>query len=68
MKYIVKKETGYYTTNHCPYYETVKIFQTEPEAIAFFQDSKNLDRYGILYLERCDEDGNRLELNMDKKE
>lgn len=55
-KYIVSQENGY-DENGQPILKVVKVFKNEPEATTFYNDDKNIRRYGALFMSMRSPDG-----------
>lgn len=65
-KFEIYQDTGFENESG-PVKETVKTFKNKPDALAFYNDPKNIRRYSTLYLMMYDEDGNTYEWD-DRKE
>ena len=40
-----------------PVQRTIKVFKNEPEAIAFYNDKRNMRRYGTMFMRKSTPDG-----------
>ena len=53
--------------NGRPVMEVIKSFKNEPDAKAFYNDQKNIRRYGTMFMFKSDPDGSTLSWD-DRKE
>jgi len=54
-KYQIYQETGF-DRDSGPVRDTIKTFRNEPDAMSFYNDPKNIRRFGTMYLIKMEDD------------
>ena len=55
-KIVISCESGFDADGY-PAKKPIKTFKNEPEALAFYNDRRNIRRYGAMFMSKTDEDG-----------
>lgn len=56
-RYVVRTDSGYDSAGIYQSRRQIKTFRNEPDAIAFYNDPKNVREHGCLFLEMIDKNG-----------